>query len=174
VPHIHAHPFNDLLPPERRPPPDTHVAAAASSPASHATAAGPWTRVAASPPAPHAAVAGPWARAAASPPAPHTVAATPWTRAARSNGRLPLDHIAAAEPWIEAVTRLRIEGSLNFKWCEQQSPSAVLQVETKISITSPCLSPRTATVPMSMPMLREHLRTCMVHQCERHAREPEA
>jgi hypothetical protein len=99
--------------------------------------------------------AGPWTRAAASSPASHAAAVAPWTRAARSSGCLPPDHIAVAAPWIE-----------------HQSPSALLQVETKIPITSPCSSPRAATMPM--PMLRERLRTRTVRQCERRAREPEA
>jgi hypothetical protein len=72
----------------------------------------------------------------------------------------------------EVTTRLWIEGSLNFKRCEHQNPSALLQVETKIPITSPCSTPCAATVPMSMP--RELMRTRTVRQCERRAREPEA
>jgi hypothetical protein len=75
---------------------------------------------------------------------------------------------------IEAAMRLRIEGLLNFKWCEQQSPSALLQVETKIFITSPCSALRADTVPMPMTMPRELLWTPAVRRCERSAREPEA
>jgi hypothetical protein len=117
-------------------------------------------------------VSGPWTRAATSSPASHATVVAPWTRTACSSGCLPSDHIIAAVPWIEAATHLRIESSLNFKRCEHQSPSALLQVETKIPITSPCSSPRATTVPM--PMLRELLRTRTVCQCERRAREPEA
>ncbi|KAK3125798.1 hypothetical protein QOZ80_7BG0609860 [Eleusine coracana subsp. coracana] len=55
--------------------------------------------------------------------------------------------------------KLRIEGSLSFKRAEQQSPSAaaLLQVETKISITSsssPCSSPRAAAAATPRELLR--------------------
>ncbi|GJN10916.1 hypothetical protein PR202_ga29061 [Eleusine coracana subsp. coracana] len=56
--------------------------------------------------------------------------------------------------------KLRIEGSLSFKRGEQQSPSAaLLQVETKISITSsssssPCSSPRAAAAAAPRELLR--------------------
>jgi hypothetical protein len=162
VPHIHAHLFNRLLPPQGQPPPNPHTATTAAATASS--------------PAPHAVTASPWMRATASSPAPHAATAAPWMRLAHSSGCLPPDHIAVTAPWIEAATRLRIEGSLNFKRCEQQSLSVLLQVETKVSITSPCSSPRAATVPMPMPMPmpRELLWVHMVRRCERRAREPEA
>ncbi|XP_062186342.1 IQ domain-containing protein IQM2-like isoform X2 [Phragmites australis] len=63
----------------------------------------------------------------------------------------------AGEPTVLKASlgsgKLRIEGSLSFKR-EQQSPSALLQVETKISITSPRAA---ATAPVPMP--RELVRT---------------
>ncbi|KAG8079608.1 hypothetical protein GUJ93_ZPchr0007g5633 [Zizania palustris] len=63
----------------------------------------------------------------------------------------------AAEPTVLKASlgsgKLRIEGSLSFKR-EQQNPSS-LQVETKISITSPLA----ALAPMPMPMPRELIRT---------------
>ncbi|KAL6657026.1 hypothetical protein ACP70R_004806 [Stipagrostis hirtigluma subsp. patula] len=68
----------------------------------------------------------------------------------------------AAEPTVLKASlgsgKLRIEGSLSFKR-EQQSPSALLQVETKISITSPRACAGAAAAPLPMPMPRELART---------------
>ncbi|KAL6841738.1 hypothetical protein ACP4OV_028250 [Aristida adscensionis] len=66
-----------------------------------------------------------------------------------------------AEPTVLKASlgsgKLRIEGSLSFKRAEPQSPSARLQVETKISITSPRACATAAPVPVPMP--RELART---------------